>query len=134
MRGAAEGAAGGGGAEARSSLGPRLSSIARLLGHHVRQQPSHRDSFGRALPLSVSARTLAGIGDERSTEPRGSTARCERRLQLGRGAGRAGVREAAAACDGCGGGGAEAKPLKEREEEEEEDGGAGSGSESDGDY
>ena len=35
-------------------------------------------------------RTLAGIGDERWTEPRGSTARCGRRLLLGRGAGRAG--------------------------------------------
>jgi len=60
--------------------GARFSSIARLLDRHTRRRPAHRDRFGRALPLSVSARTLAGIGDERWAEPRGSTARCGRRL------------------------------------------------------
>ena len=84
-------------AEARSSPGPRFPLIARLLERHTRRRPAHRgakarssvgprqrsahrDRLGRAQPLSVSARALAGIGDERSTEPRGSTARCGRRL------------------------------------------------------
>ena len=62
VREAAEGATGGGGAKARSSLGPRVSSIARLLDRHTRRRPAHRDRFGRALPLSVSARTLPAIG------------------------------------------------------------------------
>ena len=109
MREAAAACDGGGGAEARSSPGRRLSSIARLLDYHARQRSAQRDRLGRALPLSVSARTLAGIGDERWMEPRGSTARCGRRLlscwavapkELAN-------CEAAAACDS--GGGAEAR-------------------------
>jgi len=38
--------------------GPRFSSIARLLGHNVRQQAAHRDRLNRAQPLSMFARTL----------------------------------------------------------------------------